>query len=276
MVPGWLASLLLLLLHLLPSALPSCMQENVRLNGQSQTSRAARSAVQCNAECEAERCGHWTWEAGQCQLKRRGKEGSKVGAKGAVSGGSCTNSTSVRGTACRYTDTMEEVVCLFPFTGENPGQKTGGQEHHSCLATRAGHTWCGVRLSLANRLQGTTVQNRDIDCGQARSPTGVLLCSPPSPAPSRTTTAKTTTRPTTARPVKASPASSKPASSKPGPPGRLTDEVLAQFTEELAAADTIRAAGGVSLQAGCTTRVGRPQDCSPRPLITLVCGFTLH
>ena len=32
---------------------------------------------------------------------------------------------------------MEEVVCLFPFTGENPGQKTGGQEHHSCLATRS-------------------------------------------------------------------------------------------------------------------------------------------
>ena len=68
-------------------ALPSCVQRNIRINGESETSLPTKSSAQCEEECSRKKCPSWTWEAsGQCQLKRRGKEGSKVGSKGAVSG----------------------------------------------------------------------------------------------------------------------------------------------------------------------------------------------
>ena len=69
-------------------ALPSCVQRNIRINGESETSLPTKSSAQCEEECSRRKCPSWTWEglSGQCQLKRRGKEGSKVGSKGAVSG----------------------------------------------------------------------------------------------------------------------------------------------------------------------------------------------
>ena len=67
-------------------ASPSCVQQNIRINGESETSLPTKSADQCEEECSRKRCPSWTWEGGQCQLKRRGKEGSKVGSREAVSG----------------------------------------------------------------------------------------------------------------------------------------------------------------------------------------------
>ena len=56
----------------------SCMQQNIRINGESETSVPTKSAGQCEEDCARRRCPAWTWEEGRCQIKRRGKEGSKV------------------------------------------------------------------------------------------------------------------------------------------------------------------------------------------------------
>ena len=50
--------------------------------------------------------------------------------------------------------------------------------------------------------------------------------------------------------------------------GKVTDEELQAFSEELLSIDDDNVADLVSFDAGCTTRVGRPQDCSPSNLIT--------
>ena len=56
----------------------SCVQQNIRINGESETSIPTKSAGQCEEDCVRRRCPAWTWEEGQCQIKRRGKEGTKV------------------------------------------------------------------------------------------------------------------------------------------------------------------------------------------------------
>jgi len=280
-------------------ASPSCVQQNIRINGESETSLPTKTAAQCEEECSRKRCPSWTWEGGQCQLKRRGKEGSKVGSRGAVSGTEeagrpCKDSTA-EGTMCKYTDTGEEVLCLFPFTGENPGQKRGGTSHDTCLKTKKGHTWCAVKLSLSNRLLGTSVQNRDIECGLAKNSKGSLLCpgnstnikattrrpaTTPRASPRSSTSRSTTTRRTSsARPWSSVVGTTKsgesttriPVRTSPTmkPSGRVSDSQLAVFSEQLLKDDENNAASLVDLKTGCTTRVGRKEDCSPRPLITL-------
>ena len=292
----WIA-LMLPLFFFERSSPSSCVQQNIRINGESETSLPTRSSAQCEEECLRKRCPGWTWESGQCQLKRRGKEGSKVGSRGAVSGTEeagcscisllyfssvflnfagrpCKNSTA-EGTVCRYTDTGEEVLCLFPFTGENPGQKRGGTSHDTCLKTKKGHTWCAVKLSLSNRLLGTSVQNRDIDCGPAKNSKGTLLC-PGNSTNIRATTRRpaTTTRasprtstsrsPSTRRTSSARPWSSvvgttksggttttrKPASSNQKPSGRVSDSQLAVFSEQLLKDDENNVANLVDLKVG--------------------------
>ena len=81
----WIA-LILPLFFFERSSPSSCVQQNIRINGESETSLPTRSSAQCEEECLRKRCPAWTWEGGQCQVKRRGKEGSKVGSRGAVSG----------------------------------------------------------------------------------------------------------------------------------------------------------------------------------------------
>ena len=48
----------------------------------------------------------------------------------------------------------------------------------------------------------------------------------------------------------------------------MTDEELQSFSEELLTIDDNNVAELVSFDAGCSTKVGRPQDCSPKNLIT--------
>ena len=61
-------------------------------------------------------------------MKKASKPGDKVPSTGeVVFSGSATTScnTSVTAVSCSYTDNNQEVACIFPFTGENPGQKSG-------------------------------------------------------------------------------------------------------------------------------------------------------
>ena len=56
----------------------------------------------------------------------------------------------------------------------------------------------------------------------------------------------------------------------------MTDEELRSFSEELLTIDDDNVAELVSFNAGCTTRVGRPQDCSPSDLITSLSDSVLR
>ena len=192
---------------------------------------------------------------------------------------------------CKYTDTGEEVVCLFPFIGENPGQKRGGSSHDTCLNTKKGHTWCAVKVSLDNRLLGTSVQNRDIDCGQAKNIRGSLLCSrssandkPSTPRP--TTAPRTSLKTSTARTTTTSPRpwSSVVGARKPGQPttrgpgrssptkkptGRVSDSQLATFSEQLLRDDENNVAGGVDLKVHLFSLISPTLQANHTVIITI-------
>ena len=72
----------IVLLFFFERASLSCVQQNIRINGESETSLPTKSSAQCEEECSRKRCPSWTWEGGQCQLKRRGKEGRNGGKGG--------------------------------------------------------------------------------------------------------------------------------------------------------------------------------------------------
>ena len=111
------------------------------------------------------------------------------------------------------------------------------------------------KVNKDNRVIGTSVQNRDVTCP------GTRLCA-------EKTTTRQTTRRTTRRPATQA---TKKTTSRPSASvgdGKVTDAELQSFSEELLALDENNVADLVKFEAGCTTRVGRPQDCSPSALIT--------
>ena len=88
--------------------------------------------------------------SGKCELKRIAKPGDKVAARGATSGGKSSKACGnviVKAIPCKYTDTQQEILCVFPFVGENPGQKSGGSSHETCLKTKKRHFWCATKLN---------------------------------------------------------------------------------------------------------------------------------
>ena len=95
-----------------------------------------RSREECGSQCQARgrQCGAWSWEGGRCDMKKADRPGDKVPSKGEVvfsgSGRTSCNS-SVTAVSCSYTDNDQQVHCIFPFIGENPGQKSG---QLSCLS----------------------------------------------------------------------------------------------------------------------------------------------
>ena len=115
------------------------------------------------------------------------------------------------------------------------------------------------QVNRDNRVIGTSVQNRDVTCPTDRR------CAPPQ---SRTT--KTTTRATTRRTTRRTSSRGSSSSSSSTADGVVTEAELKAFTEELIKIDDDNVAGLVSVDAGCSTKVGRPQDCSPDSLITRV------
>jgi len=242
---------------------------------------------------------------------------------------------------------------------------TGGNSHETCLKTKKGHFWCATKLNLDNRVLGTSVQNRDVECGQRVNSKGGLYCSAGSVIPSTTkSVSKTSTRSTapttkkaktsksscTARcgkpaglgecqcnsqcfafgdccsdyttackvsnpntctgkcgsrfdrsqecqcnvgcekfknccpdysktcPIKpttkpAAKQSAKPASSNTNVGvtiNGVSDLDLRTFSEDLLANDDDNVASLVQVDTGCTTRVGRPNDCSSKPLFSKV------
>ena len=43
---------------------------------------------------------------------------------------------------------LQEVSCIFPFVGDNPGQRTGGSLHKVCPSTRKGVRWCATKVNI--------------------------------------------------------------------------------------------------------------------------------
>ena len=109
-----------------------------------------------------------------------------------------------------------------------------------------------MQVNRDNRVIGTSVQNRDVTCSRERR------CAPQSQ------TTKSTTKATTRRTTK------KTSSGGSSADGVVTEAELKAFTEELIKIDDDNVAGLVSVDAGCSTKVGRPTDCSPGSLITRV------
>ena len=62
-------------------------------------------------------------------MKKSSKPGDKVPSKGEVvfSGGPSLKdcNRTVTAVKCSYTDNNQDLNCIFPFIGENPGQKSG-------------------------------------------------------------------------------------------------------------------------------------------------------
>ena len=98
----------------------SCVQQNIRINGESETSIPTKSAGQCEEDCARRRCPAWTWEEGQCQIKRRGKEGSKVIDKTFTTTTTTTTTTTITTTT---TTTIIIIIIIITITGETTGKQ---------------------------------------------------------------------------------------------------------------------------------------------------------
>ena len=90
-------------------------------------------------------------QKGRCDLKKSSKPGDKVPSKGETtySGGPGVKdcNSTVTALSCSYVDNSQDLACIFPFIGENPGQKSGGSRHDSCLKTKRGVFWCATKVS---------------------------------------------------------------------------------------------------------------------------------
>ena len=172
-------------------------------------------------------------------MKKVDRLGDKVPVVGIVSGrpGSCAaNTSAVSSVECKYADTSKEVRCIFPFIGDNPGQKTGGSLNTQCRKTKRGRFWCATKLSVDNRVIGASDQSRDVVCADQ-----ALACAP-------TATATTTTRRTTVRPK------TKKTTFRPKVDDGVTDTELLDFTENLLNIDDDDVAQMIKIDTGCSTR----------------------
>ena len=150
------------------------------------------------------------------------------------------------------------MSCIFPFVGDNPGQRSGGSVNDACRKTKKGRFWCATKVSKENRVVGTSVQNRDVTCGQVKNSSNKLYCAPPSSkspsssattsrptskSPSPTTEATTTTRRTTRKTTKTT-----------FKDDGVTNQELVEFTENLIKIDDDDVASLVTIDTGCSTR----------------------
>ena len=171
-------------------------------------------------------------------MKKVARVGDKVAGVGVVSGGPCTSSnTTVSSVQCQYADTSKEVGCIFPFIGDNPGQKTGGRVNTQCRTTKRGRHWCATKLSLDNRVIGASDQSRDVVCPDTK-----LACAPSSKS-TTTTTKRTTASPQT-----------KKTTSRPKVDDGVTDRELLDFTENLLNIDDDDVSHLIKIDTGCSTR----------------------
>ena len=180
-------------------------------------------------------------EEDRCEMKKVSRVGDKVGVRGVVSGrpGPCLNTTMTVSTVqCLYTDNKKQVNCIFPFIGDNPGQRTGGGVNDECRRTKRGRSWCATKLTRDNRVVGASDQSRDISCGQLKNKNNRPYCAG-SDATSQTQRPATQTTKTTSRPKV---------------DDGVTDAELLEFTEKLLNIDTDDVADLITIDTGCSTR----------------------
>jgi len=173
-------ALLLLLWCLLAQGAQTCQEENVEFDGQTHSTSNARAASDCQAQCDASRCSHWTWKTGRCEIKRIANPGKKIATRGAVSGGKsgapCLD--KVTGVACHYADTKQPILCLFPFKTLKPGSRTEKITHNTCIKrTTSQHLTCATKLDITNIVIDSSLYNKDVDCGDRKNELGQLYCS---------------------------------------------------------------------------------------------------
>ena len=147
------------------------------------------------------------------------------------------------------------MSCIFPFVGDNPGQRSGGSVNDACRKTKKGRFWCATKVSKENRVVGTSVQNRDVTCGQAKNNSNKLYCAPSSSS----TSSATTPRPTSKRPSPTTKATTTRRTTRKTTKTTLkddgvTNQELVEFTENLIKIDDDDVASLVKIDTGCSTR----------------------
>ena len=150
------------------------------------------------------------------------------------------------------------MSCIFPFVGDNPGQRSGGSVNDACRKTKKGRFWCATKVSKENRVVGTSVQNRDVSCGQAKNSSNKLYCAPPSS--SSTSSSATTSRPASKRPSPTTKATTtsrrttRKTTKTTFKDDGVTNQELVEFTENLIKIDDDDVASLVKIVTGCSTR----------------------
>ena len=144
------------------------------------------------------------------------------------------------------------MSCIFPFVGDNPGQRSGGSVNDACRKTKKGRFWCATKVNTDNRVVGTSVQNRDVTCGQEKNRSDKLYCAPSASSSSATTsrprTSSPTTKATTTR--RTTRKTTKTTFKDDG----VTNQELVEFTENLIKIDDDDVASLVKIDTGCSTR----------------------
>ena len=145
------------------------------------------------------------------------------------------------------------MSCIFPFVGDNPGQRSGGSVNDACRKTKKGRFWCATKVNTDNRVVGTSVQNRDVTCGQEKNKSNKLYC-----APSASTSSATTSRPKPSPTSKATTTTTRRTTRKTSKTtfkdDGVTNQELVEFTENLIKIDDDDVAALVKIDTGCSTR----------------------
>ena len=146
--------------------------------------------------------------------------------------------------------------CIFPFIGDNPGQNSGDSVNEACRKTKKGRLWCATKVSRDNRVKGTSVQNRDVTCGQEKNRSNKLYCAPPTSTSSATTSAPRRTSKRTISTKRTTRKTTKTTSKNDG----VTNTELIEFTENLLEIDDDDVASLVKIDTGCSTRYSKVRN----------------
>lgn len=148
---------------------------------------------------------------------------------------------------------FQEVSCIFPFVGDNPGQRSGGSVNDACRKTKKGRFWCATKVNTDNRVVGTSVQNRDVTCGQEKNRSNKLYCSPSASTSSNNTSRTTSRRPSSTKAPSTRRTTRKTTKTTFKDDG-VTNQELVEFTENLIKIDDDDVASLVKIDTGCSTR----------------------
>ena len=112
--------------------------------------------------------------------------------------------------------------------------------------------WCATKVNTDNRVVGTSVQNRDVTCGQEKNRSNKLYC-----APSASSSSATTSRPRTSSPTAKATTTrrtTRKTTKTTFKDDGVTNQELVEFTENLIKIDDDDVASLVKIDTGCSTR----------------------